>query len=361
MRIAIDARELTGRPTGVGRYLRELLLAWGRSPAARAHQFVLISTQPVDPPSAEHALTCDTIVEGGQGTVWEQTMLPRLIRESRADVFFAPGYTAPLLCPAPSVLAVHDVSFAAHPEWFSWREGTRRRLLTRWSARRAARVLTISSFSKREIVRHLGVAPENVEVTYLGVTGFGPTRSAEPEARSQMVLYVGSIFERRHIPELIAGFAVMAPRVPGARLEIVGDNRTQPPVDIAALAASAGVGSQVRARDYVSDAELAALYANASAFAFLSGYEGFGLTPLEALAAGAPPVVLDTDVGREIYGEGAIYVASPNPSLIATALEAAIVDSVDRRRVLAAAPQVLSRYSWDDCAHRTLDVLVASA
>lgn len=362
MRIAIDARELTGRPTGVGRYLNQLLLAWANLPAAAAHDFVLCAAEPIE---ITHTgpLRVSSLVERGHGTVWEQTMLPRLVRDARADVLFAPGYTAPLLSPAPTVVAIHDVSFCAHPEWFSWREGMRRRMLTRLSARRATRILTISGFSRREIVTHLGADPGKVEVIYPGTTQFGagglkvaPTQDSDP-----MVLYVGSLFERRHIPQLIAGFARFAHQHRGATLEIVGDSRTQPPIDVAGLAAAAGVAGHVHARSYVSDAELAALYGRAAAFAFLSDYEGFGLTPLEALASGVPPVVLDTEVAREIYGPAAVYVAGPNPALIATALETAVTDGAERRQVLAAAPQVLARYSWDECAHRTLHALLASA
>ena len=91
---------------------------------------------------------------------------PRLVREAKADVLFAPGYTAPLFAGVPTVVAIHDVSFAAHPEWFGWREGLRRRTLTRLSAQRAARVLTISEFSKREIVSHLGIPAGKIEVIY---------------------------------------------------------------------------------------------------------------------------------------------------------------------------------------------------
>ena len=87
------------------------------------------------------------------------------------------------------------------------------------------------------------------------------------------------------------------------------------------------MADRIRARQYVSDAELSALYARASAFAFLSEYEGFGLTPLEAMAAGIPVVVLDTEVAREIYGPAAEYVAQPEPDLIAAALERVLVDA----------------------------------
>ncbi len=365
MRIAIDARELTGRPTGVGRYLAELLSAWSAMPAAAAHEFILCATERVVLPRVS-TLRISALVEPGQGTAWEQTMLPRLVSEAQADVLFAPGYTAPLLTSTPTVVAVHDVSFAAHPEWFSRREGLRRRVLTRLSARRAGRVLTVSDFSKREIVRHLGVDQSKVEVIYHGATMLSDVDTAFSRrhvigaARHPMVLFVGSLFERRHIPELIAGFSRVAAQHPEARLEIVGDNRTRPALDVAGLAEAAGSGGRVNAREYVSEPELAELYRHATAFAFLSDYEGFGMTPLEALASGVPIVVSDTEVSREIYGPAAIYVPRPEPALIEAALATALFDAAERARILEAAPQVLARYSWQECGQRTLQALLAA-
>jgi glycosyltransferase involved in cell wall biosynthesis len=134
-----------------------------------------------------------------------------------------------------------------------------------------------------------------------------------------------------------------------------------PRVDLSALIARSGAVDRIRVREYITDEELAELYAEASAFAFLSDYEGFGFTPLEALAAGVPPVVLDTEVAREIYGPSAAYVATPQPDLIAAALERTLSDLAERQRILSAAPGVLARYSWRECAHRTLQVLLACA
>jgi glycosyltransferase involved in cell wall biosynthesis len=352
LKIAIDASELHGKPTGVGRYLSKLLDTWKELPAAAGHEFVLFAPAP-----EEHA-----------GTAWQQLTLPRLIRGAQADVFFAPGYSAPLRCPVPMVVAVHDVSFCAHPEWFGWREGLRRRTLARWSARRAARVLTISEFSKQEIVRHLGVPPGKIEVTYLGVgLGSDPIHDSTQGVESDHirgltpVLFVGSIFNRRHVPELIEGFARLARKHDAPRLELVGDNRTMPHVHIDTIVARTGLADRIRIRSYVDDATLATLYRRAGAFAFLSEYEGFGLTPLEALAASVPLVVLDTAVAREIYGAAAIYVARPDPALIETALERALFDRPERTRMLQAATEVLQRYSWEACAARTLEILVGSA
>jgi glycosyltransferase involved in cell wall biosynthesis len=364
MRIAIDGRELLGQRTGVGRYLWQLLLAWNGMPAAAGHEFVICS--PVAHNLSEvlpNLRLTHRHLPRFRGTFWEQFSLPLLVDD--ANVLFAPAYTGPIVGRTPFVLTIHDVSFAAHPEWFAWREGLRRRLLTRASGQRAARIITVSGFSKREIVRRLGIYPDKVEVIYSGVHQVIPTMpiSATPEVREShpLVLYVGSIFNRRHVPELIEGFTRLARKHPGARLTIVGDNRTMPRVEIGALIASSGLAARIRVREYISDEDLASLYADASAFAFLSDYEGFGFTPLEALAVGVPPVVLDTEVAREIYGPSAVYVARPTPELIAEGLDTALWNHAERQRLLDAAPGVLERYSWRECAHRTLQVLLACA
>jgi glycosyltransferase involved in cell wall biosynthesis len=357
MRIAVDAREITGKPTGVGRYLSQILHAWAQLPGAASHEFVLCAPQPIDP-SPWDGLPVTTRERGGSGTMWELLALPGLVRDAGANVLFAPGYTGPLRGTTPMVVTIHDVSFAAHPEWFSWREGLRRRTLTRMVARRAARVITVSDFSKREIVRLLGVDAGRVDVIYEGVTPLGDRTTAD---REPMVLYVGSLFNRRHIPALVEGFARVAARDARVRLELVGDNRTRPHVDVDALIARSGAAGRIRARSYVDDDELARLYREASAFAFLSSYEGFGLTPLEALAAGGPVVVLDTEVAREIYGPAAEFVERPDPALVASALERVLFDHATRERLLSTADAVLRRYSWRECAHRTLQVLIACA
>ena len=106
---------------------------------------------------------------------------------------------------------------------------------------------------------------------------------------------------------------------------------------------------------------LGGLYRRARSFVFLSEYEGFGLTPLEALAMRVPIVVLDTPVAREVYGDAALYVTSPEPRLIEAALEAALFDDETRSGVLRKADSIVARYRWDRCARQVLDAVVAAA
>lgn len=356
MRIGIDARELCGHATGVGRYLRGLLDEWSGSERARRHEFVLYSPEPLGVSlDARHFPT--RIVAGSSGTWWEQVSLPKIAARDHLDVFFSPAYTAPLLPSTPTVVAIHDLSFAAHPEWFTMREGMRRRWLTRRAARRARAVLTISEFSRREILERLGVADARVHVVPPGITP--PTRSAAPGGGvgAPNILYVGSIFNRRHLPDLIRAFGAIARAHPDASLDIVGDDRTFPHEDLPRTIEIEAPGGRARWHRYADRHTLGALYGSARAFAFLSEYEGLGLTPLEALATGIPPVVADTPVARESCGDAALYVPVGDVAAATRALERLLFDDATRRAILAAAPGALARYSWPTAARETLSVI----
>jgi glycosyltransferase involved in cell wall biosynthesis len=354
MRIAVDARELTGHTTGVGRYLQRLLQEWGL--ARVPHRFTLYSPSPrlACPPGLDAEIVA---LPGTAGTRWEQVTLAGALRRDRPEVLLAPAYSAPLAATCPCVVAMHDVSFSAHPEWFGWREGTRRRLLARLSARAARLVVTGTAFSRDEIVRYLGVPRERIRVIPYGL-GMAPAPPRQG-GREPLVLFVGSIFNRRHVSELISGFRQFAGRDLTYRLEIVGANRTYPRQDLQSQTRTAD-RETVRVRDWVDDDELLRLYGQARVFAFLSEYEGFGFTPLEALASGATPVVLDTPVAREVLKAAAVYVPRPEPADVAAGLRRAFQPD-EAARVAAAAPDVLSCYDWRETARQTLAALEEAA
>ena len=169
------------------------------------------------------------VVEGGGGTAWEQFTLPAAVRREQADMFFAPGYTAPLTVATPLVLTIHDVSFFAHPEWFSFREGAAPPLADR-AGRHAARaghhrhgIFEAPRSSGTSASAHRGSARDSARAS---------TRSRRPDDRRTvdsdhrpMVLYVGSVFERRRVDRLIAAFDAVVARVPARD---AGDRRRKP-------------------------------------------------------------------------------------------------------------------------------------
>ena len=388
MRIGIDGRELAGARTGVGRYLSHLCRAWAAAPAAAGHEMLVYT--PVDggaddlPGGGPGARFVARTVPGAGGVRWEQTALARAADGDGLDVFLGPGYSIPLRLAAPAVVVIHDVSFAVHPEWFGWREGLRRRWLARRAAGRAARVVTVSAFARAEIVREFDLDPARVALVYDGVTPFGagdghyvvaagngggevPANRPAPGSGAALpdgpplVLFVGSVFNRRHLPTLIDAFARVVRRRPDARLAIVGADRTHPAQDLAACAETAGVADRVALLGHVPDAELAALFRRARVFAFLSEYEGFGMTPLEALAAGVPAVVGDTEVAREVCGDAVRFVPVDDPPAVAGEILRLLDDDALRADLLARAAPRLARFTWARAAAAMLAVLEAAA
>jgi glycosyltransferase involved in cell wall biosynthesis len=356
MRIGIDARELSGQVTGVGRILQGLLHEWGGA-RVMPHEFVLYTPAPLA--SAFDASRFRVrLASGSPGTWWEQGELPLAARGDRIDVFFAPAYTAPLRLTVPTVAAIYDLSYFAHPEWFRIREGARRRWLTARTAAKAAGIITASEFARTEIVERLGVSRDRIRVIHPGIDVM--SRPA-PQDGSARILFVGSIFDRRHVPALIRSVAALAHRHPSVSLDIVGDNRTYPHQDIERMIRRDVPDGHVRWHRYASREQLAELFAGARAFAFLSEYEGLGLTPLEAVAAGVPPVLYDTPVARESCGAAALYAPIGDAPATERALERAIFDERARASMLAAAPAVLARYDWTRAAEDALMMLTDAA
>ncbi len=362
MRIGIDARELLGNRTGVGRYLAALCAEWRGLPPDGPHQFVLYGPAPGDSPAvlgAPFAREANgpfryEAVPGDGGTWWEQTRLAAAVNASAPHVLFAPGYAAPLRARPPVVVTIHDISFETHPEWFPWREGMRRRWMTKQSAHRAARIVAVSGFTRDEVVTHLRVPRERVSVIWSGLHHVEPAGTLK---REPLVLYVGSIFNRRHLPELIRAFKPVAATIPSARLVLVGDNRSHPRQDLGRLAAAAGLEDRIQVREYVDEAELWTLYGQATVFVFLSEYEGFGFAPLEAMAAGVPAIVGDTAVARELYVDGARLVGVDDVPAIADAMLHLLHDADARQALLEAGTRRLPCFTWARAASETLAVL----
>ena len=265
LRIGIDARELLGEATGVGRYLNELLARWiARSDAGR-RCLVLYSPEPLQataltscPP---RALEARVVGEGaGRGTWWEQTHLRRAAPRRRSRCLLCAGlHVSPRArrapCASPSTtsrLSPIQNGFAGAKGCAG--DGSRADPLTR----RLSSSPTRSSPGRRSKAVSTST-PSRIVVIPPGVTSRSGS-ARDNGAREPMVLFVGSLFNRRRLPDLIAAFAQATTDLPNARLVIVGGDRTWPPQDLASVAEAHGVQARTEFRRYAPDRELDDLY-----------------------------------------------------------------------------------------------------
>lgn len=365
--IGVDACELQGRPTGTGRYLRNLLRAWTGAGRDRVVAY-LNGPAPADAVLHHPAVTVREVGRSAvRGLAWQQVRLPDAAAADGLDVLLCPAYTCPLRFSRPRVTAVHDLSFFALPEAFTWLDGVRRRTLVAASVRASARVLACSDFTRREIAHHLPEAAARVRHVALGADDdlpSGPPRAAARAAlgvRGPLVVTVGSILNRRRLPELLQAVALLRPRFPDLRLDVVGDDRTHPALDPPSLVARLGLEGAVHLPGFVDDAALAVRYAAADAAVFLSDYEGFGLGAVEAMARGVPVVASRDPSLGEVCAGGARLVDGRDAFAVAQALGGLLGDSRAHVEAVAAARACASRYAWADTAERTRAVLAEAA
>jgi glycosyltransferase involved in cell wall biosynthesis len=364
--VGIDARELGGQPTGTGRYLRNLLRHW-RDSGDRL--FCYFNGPPALDPILDHPAVRKRALGDGcaRGITWQERLLPRAAREDGVEVFFSPAYSCPLSLGIPRVTAVHDFSFFAYPQDFTWVDAFRRRLLVRLSVRASRVVPVCSDFTRRELARLFPDFAGKARHIPLGADEDLPSSPPRDEARARLgvtgpyVITVGAVLNRRCAPELLRAWAKLTRRWPGLVLDVVGENRTHPPLDLEALADELGIRRSVRLSGFVDDAALADRYAAADAAVFLSEYEGFGLPALEAAARGVPLVVSRAPSLGEVFRGAALLVDPRDETEIAATLGRVLGDEDVQARLVQAGRALAARHSWADAARRTRDALGEAA
>ena len=270
------------------------------------------------------------------GHAWEQGWLPAAARG--AEVIYSPANLAPLASRRNAVV-IHDVAAIRHPEWYGRAYAAWQRALLPRLARRARLVLTVSEFSKSELVEVLGADPERVAVVPGGVDERFSPDARRDSAERPYVLTVATRIARKNLAALERAQAALAER--GIDLVAAGSGRGY---------MRAGDGGP-RPLGYVPDADLPALYAGASAFVLPSLYEGLGLTCLEAMASGTPVVASDRAALPETCGGAALLVDPEDPGQIADAVLAAVGE--DRERLRAAGIERAAGFGWDRTARQT--------
>ncbi|MGE0747649.1 MAG: glycosyltransferase family 4 protein [Rhodospirillales bacterium] len=289
------------------------------------------------------------------GYLWDQLELPF---HARNGVLVSLGNTGPILHPR-HVVVLHDASTFAAPSNFSLLFRSANRVIHPVLARAAARLITVSAFSRGELARYCRVPQSKFDIVPCGADHILARESdssvvdehgLQPQ---RYVLAVGSVSPNKNLQLVLAAFRLLDR--PELKLVVVGAGNPKVFAD-PHVARDPGVV----ALGYVSDAALRTLYQNALCLAFPSLYEGFGIPPQEAMLCGCPVVVSDTPALHETCGDAALYCDPFDPGQLAARIASIADDEPLRQRLRERGLANASQYTWEAAAERTMNVVRAA-
>lgn len=343
----INGRFLTQPLTGVQRYARELTCAIieEKTPVR-----ILVPSHTEDPELCEYLEPVGRL----QGHAWEQIDLPHALRQRGTPLLLNLANLAPVNY-TRQVLTLHDIAFLRFPHSFSWRFRAFYRAMIPVLLRRVRRVTTVSEFSAQEIRRSYPrlLARDDPAVIYNAVDGSFGVSSTPLELRKPFLLAVSSLTSQKNFGRLLAAFIDSVHEHDHDLVVVGGAGPAFQEVQYKTEAAHARVHMVGR----VEDAELVALYRQASAFVFPSLYEGFGLPPLEAQACGCPVAASNIPATREILGESAVYFDPTNIQAIRQCMLRVVSNAELRARLSDAGLRNVGRFDWRKSAQQMVSLL----
>jgi glycosyltransferase involved in cell wall biosynthesis len=360
MPIVLDARTAADHFPGIGRYVVNLAhalksiapdldLTLLRDPKARSSRWALPDLPAAYLPTSPFALQ-------------QQWRVPRQLRDLKATLYHSPYYLMPYRPGVPTVLTAYDVIPLIYPQYYTVPQRLIFHLAHVLALRTARTVLAISEATRRDLIRRLGVPAGKIVVTPLAadpcfvpqtVTSIQTVRD-KYGLPDRYILYLGSNKPHKNLARLVAAFSESEVRSQKSEVHLViaGAWDTRYP-EAKQLAID---NNQICFLGPVREADLPALYGGATACAFVSEYEGFGLPPLEAMACGTPVIASNTSSLPEVIGDAGLLVDPHAVSAIAAALERIVSDPALQADLKQRSLNRAAQFSWAKTARQTLEV-----
>jgi glycosyltransferase involved in cell wall biosynthesis len=362
MRFAVDAHAIGRHLTGNEVYVRSLLSAL----AGLNQNSELVAYVSADSAAQYLPASIRTRKVATNPFIRLGFDLAMRVRQDRPDLLHV-QYTAPLACPVPIVVSVHDVSFLEHPEYFTRDRAWQLQFTVRRTVKRAARILTGSEFSRSSILKVYGDLEEDkvVVVPNAAASEFRPIsrEAATATVRERFsiaapfVLSVGDLQPRKNQIGLIKAFARLVNAYPQLKQNLVlAGKETWFADQVHKAARESGVSDRIQFFGFVSDDDLLQLYNACDLFVFPSFYEGFGLPALEAMACGRAVACSHTSALPEVVDGAAILFDPYALDEIVRALADLLLDRELRARTERLGLQRAAHFSWQKTAQRTLEV-----
>lgn len=357
-RIAIDCLVVGEEPSGVERAVAGLLEGLAQQPAGKTEFLAVVASGAEDlvpPGSPVRPVAAPGWTRSRLGRVaFEQLALPQMASALGADLLHGAAFVLPLGWPGRSVVTIHDTITVSHPQWCKRLNRLHYGTVMTRSALQADAVIVPSEFACEEVVREIGVARERVCVAPLGVgAGFQPAGAEELERvrvryglPERYLLCVGNVEPRKNLDAVVTAFELIAERVPHG-LIIAGKRGWKCEAASAAIEHGDHAG-RISWLRWVPHEDLRALYSGADLLVQWSLHEGFGLTPLEAMACGTAAIISDGGALPEVAGAAALMAPlSEGAQGLAEAIELLLGDEAHREKLRAAGLEHAAGFTWE--------------
>ncbi len=345
----VNGRYLTQKATGVHRYAFEI--------CNKLHEmgvdFHVAVPKEIHP---DYKFSFKVVKCGSFNThLWEQISLPRYLKRIGSPLLISFTGCGPLNY-SNQIMTIHDVSHERYPEWFSKNYYRFYHYMMPRIGKKAHAVLTVSEFSKKEIVDTLGINAEKIHVVHSNVPFHNKPSKEEvlsftrnPEAE-KYILAVSSMDPRKNFIRLVEAFDKIKDK--SVKLYIIGMSfKAFNTPDLQKL-----IGENVHLPGYIPDEKLQTMYQNALLSVYPSLYEGFGLPPLESMTYGCPVINSDIPALREVSQDAALYVDPYNVDDITQKIEQLLVDEPLRKELQEKGLLQIKKYSWDKSAKQVYEL-----
>lgn len=299
--------------------------------------------------------------------VWEQVLLPRLVRKHRADLLHCTSNTAPVLCTIPLVLTLHDIIFmedkiGKNASMYQKLGRIYRRFVLPVIIRRVNQIITVSNFEKDNILQRYPEVVHKIHAVYNGVSSaFKPTLKSTVTdlltmEKGSFWLFLGNTDPKKNMRNTLRGYALYLNKSTIRRKLLLLDTDTAVLDAILKELDITSIKPYLISKDYISHAQLPEWYSHAFGSLYTSLRESFGLPLIEAMACGTPVVGSSTSAIPEIAGESIVYIDPMVPESIAEGMVVLENDPLLYQQKQAAGLVQSAHYTWQNTARETLSI-----
>lgn len=362
MRIGVNTRLLLkGKLEGIGWFTHQTLERMVHEHPE--HDFFFFFDRPYDesfvfsrnvtpvviPPQARHPILF---------TLWFDWTMPYVLRKYKIDVFLSPDGYCSLRTTVPTCLVIHDLAFEHYPEHFKLSHKHYWKFFQPRFARKAKRIVTVSEFSKQDIISHYGIDAGKIDVACNGAhDAYKPLRWDEKEAVKkkyadgcEYFVFAGALHPRKNIVNLLKAFVAFK-KMQRSDMKLVIVGRFGWKYDeVLEMKENMPYKDDVKWVGYMNVEELSQVTGAAYAMVYPSFFEGFGIPILEALKCDVPAIVSHTSSMPEVAGDAGLLVDPNNVDDIAAKMEQLYKDETLRAKLIAAAPAQVQKFTWEKAA-----------